>query len=57
MNVILLILTFTIIVTFQVPGLIKKKLWGELIAFFVLMLIGFGLAFLSLMGVKMFLIN
>lgn len=57
MNFILLILTFITIVAFQVPGLIRKQLWGELVAFSVLMLIGFGLAVLSMMGIKIFVIG
>ncbi|HHW44661.1 MAG TPA: hypothetical protein GXX25_12830 [Desulfotomaculum sp.] len=48
MKTILLILVFAAIIAFQVPPLVKKKMWRELTAFGVLLLIGmfysFGLA-------------
>ncbi|OAT85561.1 hypothetical protein [Desulfotomaculum copahuensis] len=48
MDIILLIIVFGLIIAAQAPPLIKKKMWRELAAFSVLMLIGmfysFGLA-------------
>lgn len=48
MDLILLIIVFGLIIAAQAPPLIKKKMWKELAAFGVLLLIGmfysFGLA-------------
>lgn len=45
MKIILLVVIFIIIVAFEVPGMIKKKMWRELIAFSLLLLIGMALSF------------
>ncbi|MBO8137252.1 MAG: hypothetical protein H0Z40_03850 [Desulfotomaculum sp.] len=48
MNAVLLIIVYTAIISIEVPGLIKKKLWRELAVFSFLMLVGmifgFGVA-------------
>ncbi|MGB9803624.1 hypothetical protein [Desulfofundulus sp.] len=48
MEVALLVVIFILIIALQVPPLVKKKMWRELVAFSVLLLIGmiysFGLA-------------
>ncbi|HBC91767.1 MAG TPA: hypothetical protein DCZ10_02380 [Pelotomaculum sp.] len=41
----LLILVFVAIIAFEAPGLVKKKMWRELAAFSVLLLIGMVLSF------------
>ncbi|MEW6624502.1 MAG: hypothetical protein AB1420_15500 [Bacillota bacterium] len=33
-----------LIALFEIPGLVKKKLWGELVAFCVLLTVGVALA-------------
>lgn len=43
--IVLLILVFAVIIAFEVPGLVKKKMWRELAAFSVLLLIGMVLSF------------
>lgn len=48
-----LIAIFILIILFEVPGLIKKKLWRELAAFSVLLAIGFVLSLLQVIGVKL----
>lgn len=53
MKVLLLILVFTVITLIEVPKLIKKKLWGELTAFSVLLSTGFILSLLLTIGVKL----
>ncbi|HHY70359.1 MAG TPA: hypothetical protein GX519_01600 [Thermoanaerobacterales bacterium] len=47
-----LILIFIVIVFLEVPGLLREKLWRELIAFSVLLSIGFILSFLQVISVK-----
>lgn len=51
MMIILLILTFAVIVALQAPQLVRKKLWGELAAFSVLLAIGFVFAFLRMLRI------
>ncbi len=51
--VILIILAFAIIVLFMVPGLIQKKYWPELIAFAILLFLGFSLSLLLVSGVEL----
>lgn len=43
--IILLILVFAAIIALEVPGLLRKKMWRELAAFSVLLLIGMVLSF------------
>jgi len=52
MNVFLLLSAFLGITLFEVPGLIQKRYWRELIAFFVFLSIAFILSFLLTIGVK-----
>jgi len=47
----LLILMFTGIILLEVPGLVKKKMWRELAAFSVLLLIGMALIMPQAFGV------
>ena len=47
-----LIFIFILIIFFEVPSLIRSKLWRELAAFSVLLTIGFVLSFLQVIGVK-----
>ncbi|TEB16468.1 hypothetical protein Psfp_01296 [Pelotomaculum sp. FP] len=43
--IVLLVLVFIAIIAFEAPGLVKKKMWRELVAFSVLLLIGMVLSF------------
>lgn len=43
--IVLLTLVFVAIIAFEVPGLVKKKMWRELAAFSVLLFIGMVLSF------------
>ena len=47
-----LIFIFILIIFFEIPGLIRRKLWRELAAFSVFLTIGFVLSFLQVIGVK-----
>ena len=48
----LLILAFLAMILFEVPGLIRREYWRELVAFSVLLLLAFTLSLLYVMGVK-----
>ncbi|MGB3979329.1 MAG: hypothetical protein WBK73_10070 [Tepidanaerobacteraceae bacterium] len=50
--IVLLISVFVIIALFQMPALIKLKMWRELTAISVLLGIGFVLSLLQLIGVR-----
>lgn len=43
--IVLLILVFIAIIALEAPGLVKKKMWRELTAFSVLLVIGMYLSF------------
>jgi hypothetical protein len=47
-----LIFIFILIIVFEVPDLIRGKLWRELAVFSVLLTVGFVLSFLQVIGVK-----
>ncbi|MGE5485429.1 MAG: hypothetical protein ACM3X4_10465 [Ignavibacteriales bacterium] len=51
--VVSLILLFISIILFEVPGLIRKKMWGELAAFSVYLLIGMALSIPQAMGIRL----
>lgn len=51
--IVLLILLFAGIILFEVPGLVKKKMWRELAAFAVYLAIGMGLSIPQTLGVKL----
>jgi len=51
--VFVLILVFLAIIAFEVPGLIRKKMWRELAAFSVLLTIGMVLSFGQVLGYPM----
>jgi len=50
--VILVILAFLGIIGIEVPGLVKKKMWLELIAFSVLLLAGMALSIPQALGIQ-----
>ncbi|MFZ5943013.1 MAG: hypothetical protein ACOYVD_02810 [Bacillota bacterium] len=52
MYVLLLIAAFAGIVVFEVPGLIYRKYWKELIIFFIFLGGAFVLSLLPIIGVK-----
>ncbi|MDD4237621.1 MAG: hypothetical protein PHT62_03560 [Desulfotomaculaceae bacterium] len=45
MKILLLVLVFAVIIALEAPGLVRKKMWRELTAFSVLLLIGMILSF------------
>ncbi len=51
MNVILLVVATIAIILYEVPSLVRKKLWGELVLFSVLLAFGFTLALLQALGI------
>lgn len=52
MKVLVLILAFIGIALVEIPGLVRKKWWGEFAAFCVLLAIGFTLCLLQTIDVK-----
>lgn len=51
MDIALTLLSMIAIIAFEVPRLIRKAYWRELIAFFVVLTIGYTMAFLWIFGV------
>jgi uncharacterized membrane protein YoaT (DUF817 family) len=51
--VILLMIFFIAIFIIQVPPLVKAKMWGELAAFVVFMIIGMALSIPQVLGIKL----
>lgn len=52
MPVVLLALAFAAMVAYDMPGIIRRKEWGELVLFLVLVLFGFVVSFLQAIGVR-----
>lgn len=50
--ILLLVLAYLAMILFEVPGLIRKKYWRELVAFSVLLLLAFTISLLQVLGVK-----
>ncbi|SHI86626.1 hypothetical protein [Desulfofundulus thermosubterraneus] len=48
----LLIVSFIGIILLEVPGLVKKKMWRELVAFSVYLAIGMALSIPQVLGIK-----
>lgn len=44
MSVLLIAVVMVILIIIEVPGLVERKLWRDLAAFFVLLIFGFALA-------------
>lgn len=53
MRAFLLVLFFAGVTAFEVPGLVQKKYWRELMVFALLMTVGFTLGLLMVLGVEM----
>lgn len=51
--IILIILAFVLVAIIQIPSLVKKKYWRELIAFCVFFLFSFVICILQAAGVKL----
>ncbi|MBM7856120.1 hypothetical protein JOC37_002550 [Desulfohalotomaculum tongense] len=49
--IVALLLVFLGIIWLEVPGLVQKKMWRELIAFSVFMLIGMALSIPQVLGI------
>lgn len=52
--IVLGLLAFVLIIGLEVPGLVKKKMWRELIAFSVYMAIAIALSVPQLFGIRPF---
>ncbi|MBE3519383.1 MAG: hypothetical protein IMW97_03660 [Firmicutes bacterium] len=52
MNILLLILAFAAIAAYEIPEIVRKREWKELVVFSVLLLIGFTVSFFQTIGVK-----
>jgi len=52
--IILLLLACLLIVIIEVPSLVKKKMWRELVVFSVLLVIGMVLAVPQVYGIRLF---
>lgn len=50
--IVLLLILFTGIVLFEVPGLVKKKMWRELVVFSVYMVFGASLSILEVLQIE-----
>ena len=50
--VFIIIIAFGMIVLFEIPGLIQKRYWPELVAFSILLFLSFGLSLLIVFGVN-----
>ncbi len=50
--VVFLVLAFLLIITLEVPGLVKKKAWRELAAFSFFLVLGFALALPQVLGIE-----
>lgn len=48
----LLLLMFIAVILFEVPGLVKKKMWRELVAFSGYLLLGMVLSIPQVLGIK-----
>lgn len=51
--IVLVVLAFLAIILLEVPGLVKKKMWRELVAFSVYLSIGMALSIPQVLGVKL----
>ncbi|MDI7248080.1 MAG: hypothetical protein QME92_11555 [Bacillota bacterium] len=52
MPAVLLALAFAVMVAYEVPGMIRRREWGELVLFLVLVSFGFVVSFLQTIGVR-----
>jgi len=52
MSVLALILVFAVVSLYEVPSLVRRKLWRELVAFFCVTGLAFTLGLLMLIGVE-----
>lgn len=52
MNVFGLLVIFIAIITFEVPGLLKQKMWRELVAFFFFLVFGMVIALLGTFNIE-----
>ncbi|MCG9968637.1 hypothetical protein L9W92_11310 [Pelotomaculum terephthalicicum JT] len=53
-NITLLILSLVAIVLFDAPRLVRQKLWRELCAFAIILVIGYTLAFLRVLEIAFY---
>jgi len=52
--IVLVLLAFALIIWLEVPGLVKKKMWRELAAFSVFLVIGMALTIPQVYGIRPF---
>ena len=53
MVIVLLVAVFTVIALFEVPKILEKRLWRELLVFSILLLVGFTLSVLLALDVRL----
>lgn len=53
MNIILLVIPTLVIILYEAPPLMRKRLWKELALFGILLCLGFSLALLQILGVPL----
>ncbi|MDK2835982.1 MAG: hypothetical protein PWP21_759 [Thermosediminibacterales bacterium] len=51
--IVLLLLGFSLIVAFELPMLVRKRMWRELSAFAVLLAVGFMLSIVQVLGIEL----
>lgn len=49
----LILLLFAGVVLMEVPGMVKKKMWRELVVFFIFLVLAMALSIPQVVGVKM----
>lgn len=52
--IILLLLAFALVVLIEAPGLVKKKMWRELVVFSFLLAVGMALSIPQVFGIRPF---
>ncbi len=52
MNTLLLILAFAAIAAYEIPEIIRRRQWKELVVFAVLLIVGFTMSLFQTIGVK-----
>lgn len=51
--IVLLLLGFSLIVAFELPMLVRKRMWRELSVFTVLLVVGFMLSIVQVLGIEL----
>jgi len=51
--IVLLLMGFSLIVAFELPMLVRKRMWRELSVFTVLLVVGFTLSIVQVLGIEL----